>query len=149
MKVAAADKGTGKSESITITNEKGRLSQEEIDRMVAEAEQFASEDEAQRKRIESLNSLSSFVYGLKTQLGDQEGLGGKVSDADKKTILAAVKDTTDWIDENGATAGVEDLEEKLAEIQSIVNPITSKLYANSGAPGGPSDDDFEPEHDEL
>jgi hypothetical protein len=82
--------------------------------MVAEAEQFASEDEAQRKRIESLNSLSSFVYGLKTQLGDQEGLGGKVSDEDKKTILAAVKDTTDWIDENGATAGVEDLEEKLA-----------------------------------
>lgn len=105
---------SGKSESITITNEKGRLTQEEIDRMVAEAEQFASEDEAQRKRIESLNSLSSFVYGLKTQLGDQEGLGGKVSDEDKKTILAAVKDTTDWIDENGATAGVEDLEEKLA-----------------------------------
>ncbi|KAJ7840745.1 heat shock protein 70 family [Mycena leptocephala] len=149
MKVAAADKGTGKSESITITNEKGRLTQEEIDRMVAEAEQFASEDEAQRKRIESLNSLSSFVYGLKTQLGDQEGLGGKVSDEDKKTILAAVKDTTDWIDENGATAGVEDLEEKLAEIQTIVNPITSKLYANSGAPGGSSDDDFEMDHDEL
>ncbi|KAJ7840756.1 Hsp70 protein-domain-containing protein [Mycena leptocephala] len=135
MKVAAADKGTGKSESITITNEKGRLTQEEIDRM--------------RKRIESFNSLSSFVYGLKTQLGDQEGLGGKVSDEDKKTILAAVKDTTDWIDENGATAGVEDLEEKLAEIQTIVNPITSKLYANSGAPGGSSDDDFEMDHDEL
>ncbi|KAJ6619031.1 heat shock protein 70 family [Mycena sp. CBHHK59/15] len=150
MKVAAADKGTGKSESITITNEKGRLTQEEIDRMVAEAEQFASEDEAQRKRIESLNSLSSFVYGLKTQLGDQEGLGGKVSDEDKKTILAAVKDTTDWIDENGATAGVEDLEEKLAEIQSIVNPITSKLYSGGGA-GGPSGDDDElgHDHDEL
>jgi heat shock protein 5 len=82
--------------------------------MVAEAEKFAEEDEAQRKRIEALNSLSSFVYGLKTQLGDQEGLGGKVSDEDKKTILAAVKDTTDWIDENGQTASVEDLEEKLA-----------------------------------
>ncbi|KAJ7620567.1 heat shock protein 70 family [Mycena polygramma] len=150
MKVSAADKGTGKSESITITNEKGRLTQEEIDRMVAEAEQFASEDEAQRKRIEALNSLSSFVYGLKTQLGDQEGLGGKVSDADKKTILNAVKDTTDWIDENGATAGVEDLDEKLAEIQSIVNPITSKLYADSGAPGGSADDDdLGRDHDEL
>jgi heat shock protein 5 len=110
---------SGKSESITITNEKGRLTQEEIDRMVAEAEEFASEDEAQRKRIESLNSLSAFVYGLKTQLGDQEGLGGKVSDEDKKTILAAVKDTTDWIDENGVTAGVEDLEEKLAGMLSF------------------------------
>jgi endoplasmic reticulum chaperone BiP len=105
---------SGKSEAITITNEKGRLSQEEIDRMVREADEFASEDEAQRKKIEALNSLSSFVYGLKTQLGDQEGLGGKISDDDKKTILAAVKDTTDWIDENGSTASVEDLEEKLA-----------------------------------
>ena len=105
---------SGKSESITITNEKGRLSQEEIDRMVAEAEKFASEDEAQRKRIEALNSLSAFVYGLKTQLADQEGLGGKISDDDKKTLLATIKETTDWIDENGSSASVEDLEEKLA-----------------------------------
>jgi heat shock protein 5 len=82
--------------------------------MVREAEQFASEDEAQRKKIEALNSLSSFVYGLKTQLGDQEGLGGKISDEDKKTILAAVKEATEWIDANGSGASVEDLEEKLA-----------------------------------
>ncbi|KAF8892202.1 luminal binding protein [Infundibulicybe gibba] len=152
MKVGAADMGTGKSESITITNEKGRLSQEEIDRMVAEAEKFASEDEAQCKRIEALNSLSSFVYRLKTQLGDQEGLGGKISDEDKKTILAAVKDTTDWIDENGASASVEDLEEKLAEVQGVVNPITTKLY-NAGGAGAPSgdedDDDLSKDHDEL
>ena len=82
--------------------------------MVAEAEKFAAEDEAQRKRIEALNSLSSFVYGLRTQATDSEGMGGKLNDEDKKTILAAVKDTTDWIDENGQTASVEDLEEKLA-----------------------------------
>ncbi|KAK0432114.1 heat shock protein 70 family [Armillaria borealis] len=147
MKVAAADKGTGKSESITITNEKGRLSQEEIDRMVAEAEKFASEDEAQRKRIEALNSLSAFVYGLKSQIGDQEGLGGKISDEDKKTILDAVKDTTDWLDEYGSSATEEDLEEKLAEVQAIVNPITTKLYSSAG----PSDDDQEAfrDHDEL
>jgi endoplasmic reticulum chaperone BiP len=112
---------SGKSESITITNEKGRLSQEEIDRMVAEAEKFASEDEAQRKRIEALNSLSSFVYGLKTQLGDQEGLGGKISDDDKKTLLATIKDTTDWIDENGSSASVEDLEEKLTGSFYFIN----------------------------
>ncbi|KAF9529039.1 heat shock protein 70 [Crepidotus variabilis] len=147
MKVSAADKGTGKSESITITNEKGRLSQEEIDRMVAEAEKFASEDEAQRKRIEALNSLSSFTYGLKSQLGDQEGLGGKISDEDKKTILATVKETQDWIDENGQTASLEDLEEKLAEVQGVVNPITSKLYSQ-GAPGG-GDDEASRDHDEL
>lgn len=87
--------------------------------MVADAEKFAAEDEQQRKRIEALNSLSSFVYGLKTQLGDQEGLGGKISDEDKKTILETVKETTEWIDENGASASVEDLEEKLAGSCSV------------------------------
>jgi len=92
--------------------------------MVAEAEQFAAEDEAQRKRIEALNQLSSFVYGLKTQLGDSEGMGGKLGDEDKKTILATVKETTDWIDENGQTASVEDLEEKLA---GQYHPISHSL----------------------
>jgi heat shock protein 5 len=82
--------------------------------MVQEAEDFASEDESQRKRIEALNGLSSFVYGLKGQLGDQEGLGGKIDDSDKKTLLATIKDTTDWIDENGQTVSTEDLEEKLS-----------------------------------
>lgn len=93
--------------------------------MVREADEFASEDEAQRKKIEALNSLSSFVYGLKTQLGDQEGLGGKISDDDKKTILSAVKETTDWIDDNGSSASVEDLEEKLAGalLPSIMFPL--------------------------
>ncbi|KAH7909317.1 luminal binding protein, partial [Hygrophoropsis aurantiaca] len=149
MKVAAADKGTGKSESITITNEKGRLSQDDIDRMVREAEEFASEDEANRKRIEALNGLSSFVFGLKSQLADQAGLGGKIADEDKQTILAAIKETTEWIDDNGQTASTEDLEEKLAEIQSVVSPITSKLY--QGGADAPSSEDDEPyyDHDEL
>lgn len=117
--------------------------------MVAEAEQFAAEDEAQRKRIEALNSLSSFVYGLKTQLGDQEGLGGKISDEDKKTILDAVKEATEWIDENGASASVEDLEEKLAEVQGVVNPITTKLYSSGEGKGDDDDDDPIRDHDEL
>ncbi|KAL1679146.1 heat shock protein 70 family [Schizophyllum commune] len=150
MRVAAADKGTGKSESITIKNEKGRLSQEDIDRMVQEAEEFAAEDEAQRKRIEALNSLSAYVFGLKGQLGDQEGLGGKLSDDDKKSILATLKEATDWIDENGSEASTDDIEEKLAEIQTAINPITSKIYADSSA-GGQDWDAQEPfaDHDEL
>lgn len=115
--------------------------------MVREAEQFAAEDDAQRKKIESLNSLSSFVYGLKSQLADTEGLGGKLEDDDKKAILAAVKETTEWIDENGQTASVDDLEEKLAEVQSIVNPITSKLYSNAPGPGEEEDPIYD--HDEL
>ncbi|KIM27079.1 hypothetical protein M408DRAFT_330220 [Serendipita vermifera MAFF 305830] len=144
LKVSAADKGTGKSESITITNEKGRLSPEEIERMVKEAEEFASEDEAQRKRIEALNALSSFVFGLKSQLGDSEGLGGKLDDADKKTLNAIVKETGDWIDENGASATVEELEEKLQAVQGVVSPVTSKIYSQ-----GSSDQEPLKSHDEL
>lgn len=154
---------SGKSEEITIKNEKGRLSQEEIDRMVADAEKFAAEDEAQRKRIEALNSLSSFVYGLKNQVSDSDGLGGKLDDDDKKTILDAVKEATEWIDENGSSASVEDLEEKLAgkynrilaflmliifaEVQGVVNPITTKLY--SGGAASSDEEDSGHDHDEL
>ncbi len=121
--------------------------------MIMEAEEFAAEDEVARKRIEALNALSSFVYGLQTQIGDQEGLGGKISDEDRKTLLALTKETTEWIDMEGQTASAEALEEKLAEVQTIVNPITSKLY-ESGGPGGygpGEDDEQEPfrSHDEL
>jgi endoplasmic reticulum chaperone BiP len=145
---------SGKSESITITNEKGRLSKDDIDRMIREAEEFSAEDDAARKRIEALNALSSFVYGLKTQIGDQEGLGGKISDDDRKTLLALTKETTEWIESEGQNATAEELEEKLAEVQAIVNPITSKLYESEGPSGyGPTgeDDDQEPfhSHDEL
>jgi len=121
--------------------------------MIREAEEFSSEDEAQRKRIEALNGLSSFIYGLKTQLGDSEGLGGKISDEDKKTLLALAKETTDWIDVEAATATAEELEEKLSEVQAVVNPITSKMYESQGSGGYGADEDDEPEpfysHDEL
>ncbi|KAH9064466.1 heat shock protein 70 [Lactarius vividus] len=158
MKISAADKGTGKSESITITNEKGRLSKDDIDRMIREAEDFAAEDEVARKRIEALNALSSFIYGLKTQIGDQDGLGGKIDDDDRKTLLALVKETTEWTETEGQNATAEELEEKLAEVQTVVNPITSKLYESgsgfSGSDGyGPGGDDeqepFHSNHDEL
>jgi heat shock protein 5 len=151
MRVSAADKGTGQSESITITNEKGRLSQEEIDRMVQEAEEFAAEDEAQRKRIESLNGLSNTIFQLKSQLADQEGLGGKLSDEDKKTLNAAIKDANNWIESSSQDATVEEIDEKIAEFQGIVSPITSKLYSGGGdsTSGGDEDDSDEHVHDEL
>ncbi|CAG8509045.1 3834_t:CDS:2 [Ambispora leptoticha] len=128
MKVSAADKATGKSESITITNDKGRLSKEEIDRMVEEAEQFAEEDRIQRERIEARNQLESYVYSLKAQVADDGDLGKKLKDTDKNTIKEAIKKTIDWFDEYGNSATKEDLDEKREELQSVVNPITSKLY---------------------
>lgn len=150
LRVSAGDKGTGKSESITITNDKGRLSQEEIERMVAEAEEFAEEDKATRARIEARNGLENYAFSLKNQVNDEEGLGGKIDDDDKETILEAVKEATDWLEENASTATTEDFEEQKEKLSNVAYPITSKLY--SGGAGGMPDygDDDEPSgHDEL
>lgn len=146
MQVGAADKGTGKSQSITIENEKGRLSQDEIDRMVMDAERFAEEDELVRKKIESRNALENFIYSLKGQLADDTGLGGKLDGSDKKQLDDELKKAQEWLDDNAATAAAEDFDEQREQLQAVVAPITSKIY--SGGAGG---DDDEPlrSHDEL
>ncbi|OTA62390.1 hsp70-like protein [Hypoxylon sp. EC38] len=146
LKVSAHDKGTGNKESVTITNDKGRLSQEEIERMVAEAEKFAEEDKATRERIEARNALENYAFNLKNQVNDEDGLGGKIDEEDKETILDAVKETTEWLEENAATASAEDFEEQKEKLSNVAYPITSKLY--SGA-GGAADDDEPSGHDEL
>lgn len=144
LKVSALDKGTGKSKSITITNDERRLSPEDIERMVAEAEEFADEDAAIKKKIEAVNGLQNFIFSMKSQVNDAEGLGGKLSADDKKTILAAIKEKSDWLEEN-PNAEAEDYEDQLSEIQATVGPITAKLY--SGGAGG--DDEVPFSHDEL
>ncbi|ORX92699.1 molecular chaperone bip1 [Basidiobolus meristosporus CBS 931.73] len=143
LKVSAADKGTGKSESITISNDKSRLSEEEIERMVREAEEFAEEDKALKERIEAKNLFENFLYTLKNQVSDESQLGGKISAEDKEEILKVVKEKTEWLEENAASATKEDIEEQKAEVEAIVNPITSKLYGEAGS------NEEVPEHDEL
>jgi heat shock protein 5 len=145
LKVSAADKGTGKSESITINNERGRLSQDEIDRMVAEAEKFADEDKANREKIEARNALENYAFSLKNQVNDKEGLGGKIADDEKKTILDAVKEATEWLEENAATATAEDYDEQKEKLSQVAYPITSKMYGNAG--GEAADEPMG--HDEL
>ncbi|KAI4797305.1 dnaK-type molecular chaperone bipA [Aureobasidium sp. EXF-8845] len=149
LKVSAGDKGTGKSESITITNDKGRLSAEEIERMVEEAEKYAEEDKATRQRIESRNGLENYAFSLKNQVNDEEGLGGKIDDDDKDTILDAVKQAQDWLDDNAAEATAEDFDEQKEKLSNVAYPITSKLYGGAGGAGGMPDYDDEPSHDEL
>ncbi|KAK1759528.1 Hsp70 protein-domain-containing protein [Echria macrotheca] len=146
LKVSAHDKGTGKAESITITNDKGRLTQEEIDRMVAEAEKYAEEDKATRERIEARNGLENYAFSLKNQVNDEEGMGKKISEEDKETILDAVKEAQDWLEENAATASAEDFEEQKEKLSNVAYPITSKLYSAGGGEGG---DDEPAGHDEL
>ncbi|KAI9887734.1 MAG: ATPase with role in protein import into the ER [Watsoniomyces obsoletus] len=145
LKVTAGDKGTGKSESITITNEKGRLSQDEIDRMIAEADKFAEEDKAAKEKIEARNGLENYAVSLKNQVADKEGLGGKIEDEDKETILEAVKEANDWLEENASTATTEDFEEQKEKLSKVAYPITSKLYGGSGGAGGDDEPDIKDE----
>merc|ERR1712085_196115 len=128
LNVKAEDKGTGKAEKITITNDKGRLSQDEIDRMVKEAEQFADEDK---------KSMENYLYSMKNTVEDKKRAGDKISEDDKKTILEAVEDGIKWVDGN-PNADEDAFKEKQKEIEEICNPIISKLYqgAEGGAPGG-------------
>lgn len=144
LKVTAGDKGTGKTESITITNDKGRLTQEEIDRMVEEAEMYADEDKATKERIEARNGVENYAFSLKNQVNDEEGLGGKIDEEDKETLLEAIKETTEWLEENAATANAEDFEEQKEKLSNVAYPITSKLYS-----GGAGEDDEPGSHDEL
>ncbi|KAK9470425.1 heat shock protein 70 family [Dipodascopsis tothii] len=148
LKVSATDKGTGKSESITITNDKGRLSKEDIDRMVEEAEKYAEQDKELREKIEARNQLENYAASLKNQANDDSdsGLGSKISEDDKSTLLEAVNDVLEWIEDNGAGASKEDFDEQRDKLSSVAYPITSKLY--DGAGGFPDDEEM-PDHDEL
>lgn len=151
LNVKAEDKGTGKSEKITITNEKGRLSQEEIDRMVKEAEEFAEEDKKVKERIDARNQLETYVYNMKNTVGDKDKLADKLESEEKEKVEEALKEALEWLDEN-QSAEKEDYEEKLKEVEAVCNPIVSAVYQRSGgAPGGEDgaggvDDE---EHDEL
>eukprot|EP00316_Scyphosphaera_apsteinii_P020243 CAMPEP_0119298954 /NCGR_PEP_ID=MMETSP1333-20130426/1081_1 /TAXON_ID=418940 /ORGANISM="Scyphosphaera apsteinii, Strain RCC1455" /LENGTH=658 /DNA_ID=CAMNT_0007300211 /DNA_START=77 /DNA_END=2053 /DNA_ORIENTATION=+ len=153
LNVGAEDKGTGKEEKITITNDKGRLSQDEIERMVQEAEEFQEEDKKVRDKIEARNQLENYVYSMKNTLSDSEkGVADKIGDEDKETIEKALEEANEWLDDN-QDAEKEDFEEKLKDVTDACSPIISKVYRESGgAPGGGGDfggDDDLDGHDEL
>merc|ERR1719230_1767837 len=99
LNVSAADKSTGSKQSITITNDKGRLSKEEIEKMVNDAESFKAEDEQQRERVSAKNALESYAYSMKQTVEDEK-VAGKISDEDKTTITTKVSETISWLDGN-------------------------------------------------
>lgn len=149
LQVAAADKGTGKSEKITITADKGRLSQEEIERMVREAEEFAEEDKKTQSRINARNGLESYLYNLKNTLEDEEkGVSEKIEAAEKTELLSLIDETLDWLEEN-PEADADEYSDKQKEVEKVSNPIMKKVYAGTGGPGGASSDDEDFGDDEL
>ena len=134
LNVTAADKSTGKQNKITITNDKGRLSKEDIDRMVNEAEQYKNEDEAQRDRIASKNALESYAFNMKSTVEDEK-LKDKISETDRKTITDKCDDAIKWLDAN-QLADKEEYEHKQKELEAVCSPVITKLYQAGGAPGG-------------
>merc|ERR1711871_191526 len=129
--------GTGKSEKITITADKGRLSQEEIDRMVREAEEFAEEDKLVQQRIVAKNGLESYLYSMKNSLDDEEkGFADKIDEAEKRELVDAIDEALDWLEENPEA----EFEEQRKTVEKVAGPIMRKVYGSAGGPGGDAGD---------
>jgi len=135
LNVSACDKSTGKQNKITITNDKGRLSKEEIERMVNDAEKFKADDEKQKERISAKNGLESYCFNMKTTI-DDEKMADKISADDKKLIADKCDEAIKWLDAN-QLAEVEEFQEKQKEVEGVCNPIITKLYASAGGQGMP------------
>ncbi|KAK8725181.1 hypothetical protein OTU49_010741, partial [Cherax quadricarinatus] len=132
LNVSAEDKSTGKQNKITITNDKGRLSKEEIERMVQEAEKYSEEGSRLRERIESKNRLESLCLNLKRCLSE-ENVSSKLTEEEKKSVTAQVEETLVWLD-NNQLAEKEEFESQLSKLEDHWKPLAAKIYG-SGAPG--------------
>merc|ERR1712033_127706 len=134
LNVSACDKSTGKQNKITITNDKGRLSKEDIEKMVNDAEKYKADDDLQKERISAKNNLESYCFNMKSTL-DDEKVKGKISDSDRKVITDKCDDAIKWLDAN-QTAEKDEYEDKQKELEGVCNPIISKMYQGAGGPRG-------------
>lgn len=134
LNVSAEDKTTGNKNKITITNDKGRLSKEQIEKMVQEAEKYKSDDEVQRKRVEAKNGLENYAYTMRNTIRDEK-IASKLDAGDKKKIEEAVEQAIKWLDAN-QLADVEEFEHKQKELEQVCTPIITKMYQQAGGAGG-------------
>lgn len=134
LNVSALEKGTGKTQKITITNDKGRLSKEDVEKMVSEAEKFKEEDEKEATRVQSKNALESYAYSLKSSLNDEE-FKSKLEATEVEEVTKAADETIEWLDAN-QTATSEEFADKQKELEGKANPIMAKAYQAGAAPGG-------------
>jgi len=133
LNVSAEDKTTGRRNQITITNDKGRLSKDEIERMVQDSKKYEDQDRLQRERVEAKNGLENYAYSMKNTVGDEK-VAGKLDAADKQKILDAVEENVKWLDRN-QEATKEEYEGRQKDLEAICNPIITKMYqAGGGAP---------------
>ena len=142
LTVSAVEKATGKSEKIVVTNDSGRLSKEEIERMLKEAKEFEEQDKITKERIDAKNSFENYIYSMKNTVEDKEkGIGAKLTEDEKETIGNALKEAQDWLNAN-QEAEKDEYDSHLKDLQKICDPIIGKLYQQQGGqPGaGPSED---------
>jgi heat shock protein 5 len=143
LQVSAEDKASGKSEKITITAEKGRLTEDEIERMVQEAEEFAEEDKRTKERVDARNALEGYCYNLKNTLEDEEkGISDKISEEDKESLEEAIREALEWLDDNQEVEK-EDYDAKQKELEGVANPIVQQAYQTEPAEEEDEDDDDE------
>jgi L1 cell adhesion molecule like protein len=134
LNVTAVDKSTGRENKITITNDKGRLSKEEIEKMVRDAEKYKEEDEKQRDRLQAKNGLESYAFNMKSTMEDEK-LKDKISDEDRSKVMDKCNEVIQWIDGN-QLAEKEEFEHKQKELEKVCMPIVTKLYQGAGGPPG-------------
>jgi heat shock 70kDa protein 1/2/6/8 len=134
LNVSAEDKTTGNKNKITITNDKGRLSKDEIERMVSEAEKYKAEDEEARKKVDAKNSLENYAYNMRNTIRDEK-VAGKLSSEDKEKMEAKIKETIEWLEGN-QLAEAEEFSDKEKELEQLCAPIISKMYGAGGGPEG-------------
>jgi L1 cell adhesion molecule like protein len=132
LNVSAEDKSTGRSNKITITNDKGRLSKDDIDRMVNDAEKYKAEDDLQRERVTARNQLESYIFSVKQAADDA---GNKLSDSDKQTVISKCDEALKWLDEN-SLGEKEEFEHHLKELQQACSPIMAKLHGSGASSSG-------------
>uniref|UniRef100_A0A914XFN1 Heat shock protein 70 n=1 Tax=Plectus sambesii TaxID=2011161 RepID=A0A914XFN1_9BILA len=134
LNVSAQDKSTGKQNKITITNDKGRLSKDDIERMVQEADKYKADDEAQRDRVAAKNGLESYAFNMKQTIEDEK-VKEKISESDRKTITDKCDEVISWLESNQA-AEKDEFEHHQKELEKVCNPIITKLYQQGGGAGG-------------
>jgi L1 cell adhesion molecule like protein len=135
LKVSAMDKTSGKSGNITITNDKGRLSKADIERMVQESEDYKAEDDKQKERISAKNGLESYCFNIKSTLED-DNIKSKISESDRSKVASKCSETLKWLDSN-QTAETEEFADKQKELEAVCNPIITKLYQQAGEQANP------------
>ncbi|KAL8242921.1 hypothetical protein R6Q59_013223 [Mikania micrantha] len=131
LNVSAEDKTAGVKNKITITNDKGRLSKDEIEQLVQEAERYKAEDEEVKKKVGARNALENYAYSMRNTVRDEK-FAAKLSADDKQSIEKAVDEGLEWLEKN-QLAEVDELEDKLKELEGVCNPIVAKMYQGGGA----------------